>query len=116
MAKRASFDDPRVKATRHSCFVRDDFKCVICGNNRNLNHHHIHTVATHPQLEFVVSNTVTLCEVCHGTVTGREEHFVEDFKRIVKANEANTHGKNLGKRPKKEFNSIYIPRNPNQRY
>lgn len=53
------------QAKRLSTFRRDGFRCVICGESKNLNCHHI----TYENLGVEEnSDLVTLCEICHEKV------------------------------------------------
>lgn len=119
MAKhtRASFDDPKVKAVRFACFKRDGFKCVICGSDKEIEHHHVLRVADRPDLEFVVSNTVTLCKLHHDQVTGKEKFFEDEFRKIIKENQAKS-GQKSGytKRKSSIRERKYIPRSPLWRF
>lgn len=54
------------KKWREAVFIRDGFKCQICGQvGGALNAHHIKTFKDFPKLRFEVSNGITLCEKCH---------------------------------------------------
>lgn len=44
---------------------RDGNKCVICGNADNLNAHHIYCEGYFPNLQYILSNGITLCRKCH---------------------------------------------------
>ena len=48
---------------------RDRFRCTVCGNNRELQAHHVKPYADYPRLRFDVANGKTLCAICH-----RAEH------------------------------------------
>src|ERR1044071_5338615 len=52
---------------RNSVFKRDNYTCVLCGNNDSgtLNADHIKQFAYHPELRFEISNGRTLCVDCH---------------------------------------------------
>lgn len=51
--------------TRQKVFRRDGFKCVLCGEAKDLNVHHI----TYENLGAEkVSDLVTLCQACHESV------------------------------------------------
>ena len=58
------------KAWRTSVFERDNFTCVVCGQEGGeLNAHHIKTFKKHPNLRYETGNGLTLCVTCH-----RAEH------------------------------------------
>lgn len=46
-------------------FIRDKFKCVLCGKNSKLNAHHILSFSEHEEKRFTMDNLVTLCKDCH---------------------------------------------------
>jgi len=81
---REDYNSPQYKAFRFAVFKRDGFKCQKCGREKvKLEAHHIKRWADEPQLRYLVSNGITLCESCHDIVTGREEEFEEEFQKIV---------------------------------
>lgn len=53
------------KNWRTAVFVRDERKCVLCGNSGEINAHHIKAFASFPELRFEISNGQTLCIPCH---------------------------------------------------
>lgn len=69
----ATFEPPnweRVKLRKwaRQIYVRDNFQCQICSNNRSLNAHHIKPKASNPDLAFSIENGITLCSTCHKRV------------------------------------------------
>lgn len=61
------------KEWRTAVFIRDDFRCQICGKvGGTLNAHHIKSFSEYPNLRYVVSNGVTLCEECHKDIHRRK--------------------------------------------
>lgn len=48
-------------------YKKDNYTCQCCGKSKNItkNAHHIRSFASHPDLRFVLSNGITLCEECH---------------------------------------------------
>lgn len=55
------------KRWRYDVYLRDQFTCQHCGDDRggNLCAHHIKSFANYPDLRFVIGNGVTLCKSCH---------------------------------------------------
>lgn len=50
---------------RESVFKRDNYKCVLCGNNKKLQIDHIKAYSTHPELRTNLDNGRVLCHACH---------------------------------------------------
>lgn len=56
----------KYKQWRDKCYTKDKHTCQCCGKRgAALNAHHIRSFASHPDLRFVLSNGITLCEECH---------------------------------------------------
>ena len=53
------------RAWRISVFRRDKFRCVKCGNKKNIQADHIKPFRDYPELRFKISNGQTLCFPCH---------------------------------------------------
>lgn len=69
---------------RKSVYKKNNYKCVICGSNKNINAHHIYNYADYPSLRTSVDNGETLCQDCHigfhiryGKSCNTREQFVE---------------------------------------
>lgn len=62
----------QVKSWRITVFIRDNRRCQQCGATEHIHAHHIKPWAEYPDLRFDVDNGVTLCEVCHGKVHGKD--------------------------------------------
>lgn len=45
--------------------IRRDKQCVLCGNKKTRQAHHIQNGSHHPELRYDVDNGVTLCRQCH---------------------------------------------------
>lgn len=79
------------KNWRESVYERDDWTCRECGersasgNAVYLNAHHIHPIKDnkHSLLILDINNGITLCENCHNTTKGREDDFIERYKRLL---------------------------------
>lgn len=72
--------------------ARDGNLCQICGSVERIEVHHILPYATHPDVRWDDANGVTLCKACHTGIRGKELEYVEEFRSIVKKNEANFDG------------------------
>lgn len=60
------FRSPQYKPFRQSILERDNYTCTACHQRGGkLEIHHVLPYATHPELAFDPSNTVTLCVSCH---------------------------------------------------
>lgn len=54
------------KEWRMKVFVRDGFKCQVCGKTgNNIEAHHIKEQCNYPELRYDVNNGITLCHECH---------------------------------------------------
>lgn len=54
------------KLWRKRVYKRDNYTCQRCGaTGGDLNAHHKHGIATHPELAFDIDNGITLCKPCH---------------------------------------------------
>lgn len=74
------------KDWRKAVYRRDWFACQMpaCANpKKNIEAHHIHRVADHPELILEVNNGLTLCEECHLAIRGREHEFIELFNELL---------------------------------
>lgn len=73
------------KYWRGQVYIRDQFTCKMCGDDRggNLHAHHIHRRIDNPELKFQVSNGITLCKNCHQKTMGREGKFIALFEKFA---------------------------------
>jgi hypothetical protein len=65
-------------------FKRDNYKCIICGSNKNLNAHHLDSFSRYPDLRYIVENGVTLCEKHHDTKFKGSFHNVYGTRSFTK--------------------------------
>lgn len=62
-------NSPEYLAWRTAVYVRDEFRCQICGNvGGRLNAHHIEYFSKCVEKRFDIDNGITLCEKCHRAV------------------------------------------------
>lgn len=63
---------------RKKVYERDHYICQACGYDKGgtLHAHHIKAFALFPDLRYVASNGVTLCDRCHGEIHGDPDGFV----------------------------------------
>lgn len=116
MAQR-NINDPRWKALRFAAMKRDDFTCQYTGQKGvPLEVHHIKPVSKYPELEFVLSNLITLSKEFHTTqVNGNEAMFEAEFQKII-SEKTNQRIHKTGKKVSTLKKEKYRPRNPWNRY
>lgn len=73
----------KYKEWRKKVFVRDLFKCQLCGTRGLLQGHHIKMKSKFPQYMYNINNGITLCIDCHVIVTKKEVMFEQLFSKIV---------------------------------
>ena len=56
---------PEFRKWKVEVLKRDNFTCQQCGAKTHLEAHHIKEKLNFPELEYVVSNGLTLCHECH---------------------------------------------------
>lgn len=112
---RPDYDSPEYKSFRYSVMILDKFECKKCGSKKGLQVHHIKRWADYPQLRYLRSNGITLCENCHALVNGKEERFEEEFRKIVEIRK-NLSGQNHMKKKAKQYIRKYKPPNPYMRF
>lgn len=58
---------PEYHEWRGQVFLRDNFSCQSCGDNKggNLNAHHIENYSNNKEKRFDINNGITLCGDCH---------------------------------------------------
>lgn len=77
-----------------SVHEKNNFKCVICGSNKNIEAHHLDSWNSAEEKRFDVKNGVTLCKSCHkefhkkyGYGYNTKEQFIEHKQKLL----LNTH-------------------------
>lgn len=59
-------DSNEYKKWREAVYKKDNYTCRQCNKKvPNLNAHHIKSWKEYPELRYIISNGVTLCEQCH---------------------------------------------------
>jgi hypothetical protein len=99
---RIDADPVKYEKWHKSVLYLSNYRCAICGSSQKLQAHHIEKWSTNIRLRYVVSNGIALCETCHSNVTGREEHFAPEFKKII-AMRKFAQKPNKGKNKKKKW-------------
>jgi hypothetical protein len=64
----------KMKRLKAFVFLRDDYKCVVCGSLNNLQIDHKKCFAHHEELRFTASNLRTLCILCHRKTINHGNH------------------------------------------
>ncbi len=82
---RRNYNDPYYKEFRLQVLKRDKFKCKMpnCNSKYRLNVHHIQKWSGASALRYEPSNGITLCASCHKSITGKESHYENLFRKIV---------------------------------
>lgn len=57
---------------------RDNYECQICGNEDNIQAHHIIYRSVMPKLQYNLNNGITLCRECHS-----DTHRLEHVYRLI---------------------------------
>jgi len=84
---RRNYNDPTYKRFRRDVLKRDKFTCQMCkakGKRVRLNVHHIMKWSSASSLRYDVDNGITLCKKCHGSVNGKESHYITYFLELIK--------------------------------
>ncbi len=64
---------------------RDSGSCKWpgCRNARRLQVHHILKWSDYPNLRFVLSNGITLCDMHHKTIRHNEDYYIQFFQKLL---------------------------------
>lgn len=79
------YSDPAYKQFRIDVLKRDKRTCQMpgCKSKKFLQVHHIQTWANAATLRYEVTNGITLCKECHGSIRGQEHHYTSLFREII---------------------------------
>ncbi len=58
-------ESPLYRVFRNSVLKRDNFQCIWCHSENNLEVHHLYSFASFPEGRFDIKNAITLCRSCH---------------------------------------------------
>lgn len=81
-----NYDNPAYKQFRIDVLKRDKFTCQMCNSKKKLNVHHIIKWSSAASLRFDASNGITLCSMCHKSISGKEASYVQYFTEIIRRN------------------------------
>lgn len=118
-SNRPERESSEYKAWRFGVFSRDGWCCIKCQTKgKPIEAHHIKRWADEPRLRYAISNGATLCKDCHGLITGREELYEDELKKIIAQNKALKQNGQVRKGYSKPntFKPKYRPRNPFLRF
>lgn len=73
-----------IRQWRKAVLERDNYTCLLCRSQIDLEVHHIKRFADYPQLRFEVTNGATLCSSCHDLNRGIEPRFEELFAEMIR--------------------------------
>lgn len=57
--------NPIYNYLKKSVFERDNNQCIICGDTKEIEIHHIKSKKNNPELFYKLENVITLCKDCH---------------------------------------------------
>lgn len=77
------FNNIEYKEARVRCYIRDDYRCRMCGSKKSIQAHHILSWANYPHLRFNWQNLITLCEKCHKSIKGKEDYYINYFHKLL---------------------------------
>jgi len=92
LTRERSRNSGKLSAWKKAVKKRDNHCCVKCGAQDNLHVHHVLGLSEHPDLAAVVSNGMTLCDVCHSITHGRwvgssERKKIANFTSLISKTE-----------------------------
>ena len=60
--------------------ARDENRCVLCGETRDLDAHHLISKSQEPRLQYKLDNGITLCRRCHRMVHDGTARWPEKYR------------------------------------
>ena len=70
---------------RKAALKRDEYTCRMCNKTHvKLEVHHILEYGKFYSVRTDLNNLITLCKACHKSIKGKESHYVEYFKKLIK--------------------------------
>ncbi len=58
-------ESPEYRQLRITVLKRDNFQCIWCHSEHNLEVHHLYSFNSFPEMRFDSRNCITLCHRCH---------------------------------------------------
>lgn len=86
MKKKRDCNEKGYRVWRAKVYKRDRNRCQFPGcktGDKRINAHHIERYIDNPKLAEDVNNGITLCRTCHLHIQGREDEFVDMFKKAI---------------------------------
>ncbi len=81
---RRNRSDPDFIQWRKNVFIRDEYKCKICGeSNKYVQAHHILSWREYPELRYEINNGITLCLAHHPRKRAEEKRLAPILKKLV---------------------------------
>lgn len=77
---------------RKSVFERDNYKCILCGSNKDIEAHHIYGYKMFPEKRYDTSNGATLCKIHHSlfhSIYNKKNFTKDDFDEFINGDSSN---------------------------
>ncbi len=80
-----NYNDAAYTKFRHNVKKRDGGSCKWpgCRNRNRLQVHHILKWSDYPNLRFILSNGITLCERHHKIIRHNEDYYIQFFQQLL---------------------------------
>lgn len=73
-----SHDTPEYREWRSKVYMRDFWRCQVCGSKLKINSHHIFESIKYPDIRYEVSNGIVLCEKHHIQLHKYPSSFIQE--------------------------------------